>query len=317
VDVDDETARRMVFTLNEERQPYTAEEYTKFFRRMYEQMSSAYAIAKAFRKSESTVWDYINISMLPEHIQKAVWAGKIPIGFIREMEPVFVEARDEIVDITSTWKYSDSANYQRVVALCERIYTKQIQSREELRKEYIDPYLEMLDKQRLKKAKEEIERVVPDHLVEKAAEALRREAERRKTPKQKAEEKRQKLLAQARRTLDSVSKKITAAEKIIDVSIFRKRFNGLSEVVREKPAEARTQLIALGKEVEKVKKRRQREIEEEKRRQREEGERLRLEEEMKRKVEEEKKRLEEEAKAKTREELLKDREFVKDFIMKE
>ena len=115
-DVDDEAARRMVFTLNEERQPYTAEEYTKFFRRMYEQMGSAYAVAHTFRKSQSMVWDYINVSMLPEHLQKAVWAGKIPIGFVHEMEPIFVEARDEIGDITSTSKYSESPSYQRIVA---------------------------------------------------------------------------------------------------------------------------------------------------------------------------------------------------------
>ena len=85
----------MVFALNEERQPYTTEEYTKFFRRMFEQMGSAYAVAQAYRKSQQTVWRYINISILPEHLQKAVWAGKITMGDIQEIEPVFTEARRE------------------------------------------------------------------------------------------------------------------------------------------------------------------------------------------------------------------------------
>ena len=216
VNVDDETARRMVFTLNEERQPYTAEEYTKFFRRMYEQMSSAYAIAKAFRKSESTVWDYINISMLPEHLQKAVWAGKIPIGFIREMEPIFVEARDEIVDITSTWKYSDSANYQRVVALCERIYTKQIQSREELRKNYVDPYLESLDKKRIERVKEEVEKVIPGHLIEAKEVKLETPEELERTAevlRKEAKKKREEILTSEEKAKVEVEKKRKKEEK--------------------------------------------------------------------------------------------------------
>ena len=46
--VDDEPARRMVYTLNEEREPYNSEENTKFFRRMYDQMGTVYAVAKDF-----------------------------------------------------------------------------------------------------------------------------------------------------------------------------------------------------------------------------------------------------------------------------
>jgi len=324
VDVDDETAQRMVFTLNEERQPYTAEEYTKFFRRMHEQMGSAYAVAKAFRKSQHTVWNYINVSMLPEHLQKAVWAGKIPMGFIAEMEPIFAEARDEIGDISATLHYSESPSYQRVVAWCERIYTKQIQSREELRKEYVDSYLEMLDKKRVEKAKEELQKVIPKHLIEpkvsletpeeleKAAEALRKEAERRKPPEQKAEEKRQKLIAQARKSLNSVIQKINGVKKIIDVGSFRKRLDKLEKSLEQNPAEVRKQLIALGKGVTEAKKQRQLEIEEEKRKKREEEARRRLEEEMRRKLEEEKRRIEEETKVKTKKILLEDKSLLRE-----
>ena len=329
VDVDDETAQRMVFTLNEERQPYTAEEYTKFFRRMYEQMGSAYAVAKAFRKHQSTVWQYINISILPEHLQKAVWGRRITTGFIQELEPLFTEARNEIGDITRYTEYEKSPTYQRIVALCERIYTGEIKTPKELRREYIDPYLERLDKVRIEKAKEEIEKTVPTHLIEakvsletpeeleRAAEALRREAERRKTQEQKAEEKKQKLIAQARKSLNSVTTKINSAEKIIDVSIFRERLNELEKSLEQNPSEVRKQLITLGKEVTNAKKQRQKEIEEEKRKKREEKERRRLEEEMRRKLEEEKKRLEEEAKAKAKEELLRDKGFIREFIAKE
>jgi len=293
---------------------------------MFEQMGSAYAVAQAYRKSQQTVWRYINISILPEHLQKAVWAGKITMGDIQEIEPVFTEARSEIGDITSYRKYSESASYQKIVARCERIYTKQIQNKEELRKEYVDPYLVMLDKARVQKAKEEVEKAVPsDHIeakvtletpeeFEKAAKALRREAERRKTEEQKAEEKRQKSIAQARKSLNSVLKKIDGASKIIDVSSFRNQFIELEGSLEQNPSEVKEQLVTLGKEVDEAREQRQREIEEEKRRKEEEERKRRLEEDAKRKAEKElkerleaeKKRIEKEAREKAKEELLRD-----------
>lgn len=190
--VDDETARRMVYTLNEERQPYTLEENTKFFRRMYDQMGSVYAVSQAFKRPQQTIWNYVNISILPEHFQKAVWSHEITTGFIQEMEPLFTEARSEIGDVTQYIEYQNSPAYQRIIALCERIYTKEIKSPKELRNEYVDPYLATLDRAKVTKVKEELERIVPVSLaeatvkmetpedLEKAAEALKREAQRQR-----------------------------------------------------------------------------------------------------------------------------------------
>jgi len=246
--VDDETARRMVFTLNEERQPYTAEEYTKFFRRMYEQMGSVYAVAQAFRKSEHTVWRYINISMLPEYLQKAVWSGRITIGMIAELDPVFAEARDEIGDITATWQYSNSPSYQKIVTWLERAYMGEIRDREELRKHYVDPYLEELDKLRIRKAKEAVEKIVPKELIEakvtlekpeeleKVAEVLKKEAKRRReallTPEEKArietekrrkeEERRRRLEERRRREEEELRKRLEAEKRRIEEEVKQK-----------------------------------------------------------------------------------------------
>lgn len=266
VDVDDETARRMVFTLNEERQSYTTEEYTKFFKRMYEQMGSVYAVARAFRKSEHTVWHYINISMLPEYLQKAVWSGKITIGMIAELEPIFAEARDEIGDITATLQYSNSPSYQKIVAWLERAYMGEIRDREELRKHYVDPYLEELDKLRIKKAKEAVEKIVPRELIE------------------------------AKVTLE----KPEELEKVAEVL--------------KKEAKKRREALLTPEEKERIEAERKRRKEE---RQRKLEERRRREEELKKKLEAERRRIEEEAKQKAREELLRDREFIKEFITKE
>lgn len=188
--VDDETARRMVYILNEERQPYTLEENTKFFGRMYEQMGSVYAVSQAFKRPQQTIWNYINVSILPEHFQKAVWSGKIPMNSIKEMNPVFTQARDEVEDITQPVEYENSPSYQKILAWCERIYTKEIAETAELREQYVDPYLEALDKARIAKAREVIEKIAPSHDVEatvkmetpedleRAAKALQQEARR-------------------------------------------------------------------------------------------------------------------------------------------
>lgn len=289
--VEDEIARRMVYTLNEERQPYNAEENTKFFRRMYEQMGSVYQVAQAFQRPQSVIWDYINISILPEHLQKAVWARRIKIGEIQELEPLFTEARDEIGDITSSTKYEASPTYQRIVAICEGIYKEEIKGREEVR-DYSDAYLEQLDKARRDRAKEEVEKAAPTDLGEaivrmetsedyvRAAELLMKEAQRRKTPEQKAEEERKKLIAEARKSLNSVANKIDRASKVMDVTEFRDRLDKIRQSLDKNPGEAKTQLATLGQEIkeaeEKAKveakakaeeEKRQKQAEEEKRRQ--------------------------------------------------
>ena len=159
--VDDETARRMVYTLNEERQPYTLEENTKFFRRMYEQMGTVLAVSQAFNRPNSTIWRYINVSMLPEYLQKAVWAGKIKMGEIEELEPLFAEARDEIGNISYVGNYEKSPTYRRIVAGCEAIYKEEIKGREKVRQYITDPYLEALDRARVERTKDEIEAAAP------------------------------------------------------------------------------------------------------------------------------------------------------------
>jgi len=247
--VDDETARRMVYILNEERQPYTLEENTKFFRRMYDQMGSAYAVAEAFGRHQSTIWQYINISILPEHFQKALWARKITTGFIQELEPLFTEARNEIGDIARYTEYQKSPTYQRIIALCERIYTGDIKTPKELRKEYVDPYLESLDKKRLEKVKEEVEKVVPQHLIEakevkletpeeleRTAEVLRKEAKRKReeilTPEEKAE---QELIKEEKKRKSEETKKRHEEEqtKRIEQEV-KKRATGFEESERRR-----------------------------------------------------------------------------------
>lgn len=327
-DVDDEVARRMVFALNEERQPYTVEEYTKFFRRMYEQMRSVYAVAEAFRKPQATVWIYVNISILPEPLQKAIWTGKIPVGFIKEMEPVFTEARAEVGDITRTFEYSKSPNYQKIVAWLERVYTGEIKGREELREEYVDPYLEMLDKKRVEKAKEDVERVVPKELIEakevtletpeeleRTAKSLRREAKRKRaealTPQQILEKKREKARNALIKGKISLLFWVERAKKMrIDTTEFEKRTERIKAKIVNDPDEAIKEIKQLKADVDKAietfeEEERKRNIEEEARKRAKEIE------------DAERRKIEEEAREKARRELIEDTEFIRKLVENE
>jgi ParB/RepB/Spo0J family partition protein len=307
-DVDDEVADQMSWNLNTLRKEYTVEERAKHFRMHQEQRMSARAIGRIHGYSNVTVSSYLSIFKLPEEYQQYVWDGKFGIAKIQRLyERGLLD--ESVKDLTPALTFINQSITQDLKDdEFEKLLTDTVGKVEEIR---------------LKTAKKAIGKVTPEikepetpEDFEKMAVTLRKEAERRKTAEQKAEEKRQKLIAQTRKSLNATRKKIDGAEKIIDVSVLREQLNELEKSLEQNPAEAREQLIALGKQVDGAKKQRQKEIEEENRKKREEEERHRLEEEMKKKLEEEKKRLEEEAKKKAKEELLEDRGVLREAIAK-
>ena len=314
VDVDNETARRMVWRINTLRKEYTPKEKAYHFKKLQEDygLSLRGITRECDMKSVHSVIAYLNVLKLPEKYQSLVWAREISIGVIHELEPLF----------NGVQRCTPESNPE-IFEILEKAATRKGFSREAAR-EAIKPYLVKRREKEVEEAKKTLEEIEPQvkkpetpEELEKAAKALMKKAEDLKNPEEKAEEKRRKLIAQARKSLNAAKKKIDGAEKIIDVSVFSKRLNELERSLEQTPNEIRKQLIALGKEVTEAKKQRQKEIEEEKRKQREVEEKRRLEEEMKRKLEQERRRMEKEAKAKAKEELLKDREFIKEFIAKE
>ena len=324
IEVSDEVARRMVYKVNKERKNYTPYEEAVFFRKLVEEEGmKPYQIEKQLRISHHWVMACLNVWKLPKDLQDNILGlaqGPMPyriyMSDVRSLETEFLRNVDE------------------AIAIIREIIAERMTTDEKL--EFIGKYKKKINHAIIDKALEAVE---PEAKTPKTAEefeeaskVLKREAERRKTAEQKAEAKRRKLIAQARTSLNATLKKIDGASKIIDVSDFREQFIKLEKSLDQNPAEVKKQLIALGKEVTNVKKQRQREIEEEKRHKDEEErkrqleeeikrvremERLRLEEEMQRKLEEEKSRLEEDAMANARDELLRDTEFIREFIKKE
>jgi len=332
VDIDDETARRIVFTLNEEREPYNAEEYTKFFRKIYDEMGSYRAVANTFVKSPNTIINYVNISILPESLQKAVWAGKISIGSIQEMDQIFAEAKDEAGGVFNVEHYSNSQAYQYICSVIkELLLAESKKPRETVREQYIDPYLERLEGERVRRAKEEAEKIIPKEVevkvdlespkgLRQAAKALLEEAEKLKSPEEILEE----LLEKARDSLskgrgNAKSKIENVAELGLDTSEFEKRYREIEAQIEDDPEAAYNESKEFKKEIDKAIKKKKgeqakKEREDRERRIREEAA-AKARDETQAKAAEEIKKVKETAKEEVKEELQKDPEFRRSVVI--
>ena len=272
VEVDDETARKMVWRLNTARRSYTPKETAYHMRRLQRDFSlSLRAIARECdTRSHNIVKAYLNVFKLPEKYQELVWAKEIPIGVVMELDTLFNRGTyvpREGEDGTCLLPEKNPELFD----MLDRAATEKHFGQKEVQ-EALRPYLAELRQKQIDEAKTALSKVEPEVKppetageYEEAAKTLMEKAEELKTPEQKAEEKRQKLIAQARKSLNSVIKKINGAKKIIDVGAFRKRLDELEKSLEQNPAEVREQLIALGKEVTEAKKQRQKKIKEEKR----------------------------------------------------
>ena len=373
IDIDDETALRMIWKVNTLRKDYIPKEKAYHFRRLQKEFGfSLRAIAtQCDVESPATILDYLHILMLPKeprNYEQLVWDGVLRMGHIHELAEYFneegVRHRTELVN------WLEQTIIQGYTA--EKLH--------EVRK----PYLKKIKDEQIKAAREAAEKAVPvpkpkkletAEEFEEAAKALKRKAKELMTPEQKAREKRKKQIAsakisinatvkkidkareildvsrfskrlgkinntlesdpvgakdqltalgkeviaakKAKKFLDATAKRIDGAEEIIDVKGFRKHLNKIEKTLEENPAEAKDQLVALGKEVTEVKRRRQAELREESKRKREEEAkekakkreealRKRLEKKTEKKIKEAEKKAEKKAERKLRE----SREFI-------
>ena len=283
IDVDDDTARRMVWKVNTLRQEYTPKEKACYFKTLQEEYGmSLRGIARECDYSEDLVVAHLNVLKLPKKYKNLVWEGPLSVSHIQELRPIFNGAQ------------SLAPIIQKLDLVLERKLTSK-----ELR-QTIRPELEEIERKRVESAKKavgEIETEVkepetPEEL-EEAARVLRREAKRRKTPRQIREEKRRK----ARKTLDNIARRIADTRSLISVDEYERRIKALETVIEEEPDQAISELKALNRQLQAdVKKAKEEEM------------KRRIEEEAKRRAKEleeaEKRRIEEEARKKAHEEIL-------------
>lgn len=280
IDVDDETARRMVWKVNTLRQEYTPKEKAYYFRELQEEYRmSLRGIARECDYGEQQVVAHLNVLKLPEKYQNLVWNGPLTVSHIQELRPYFNSG------------VSNEALIGKLELILERKLTVP-----ELRKT-IKPELEELEEKRVEAAKKAAQKVTPKvkepetpEELEEAAQALRERAKELKTPEQILQEKREKarnvLLGGKGNALSKVDK---AKGLGIETSEFEERIGGIKAKITDNPDEALKEAKKLKSDIGKAIK---------------DFEEKQKEEEMRRK-------LEEEAKRKAEEELLKDKDFLK------
>ena len=303
IDIDDDTARRMVWRVNVMRKDYEPKEKALFFKKMQEEHGmSIRGMEKEYETDRNTVKAYLNVFKLPEEYQQMVWAGELSIGVIRELDRLF-----------NGVTYVTPKDTPEIFEIIDRAVSEKHFGFREAR-EAIKPHLARLREKEVREARKAVEKVVPKvkppetaEEFEEAAKVLKREAKKRRTPGQVHREK----VAEAKKSLKTTAEKINKAGEVIDVRGFRKRLDKIEETIGEDPAEAKDQLVALGKEVTEAKRRRQAELKEEARRKREEALRKELEEKAKKREEAIKIKLKMEAEEKAKTELLKDKKFLR------
>lgn len=302
IDIDDDTARRMVWKVNTLRKDYEPKEKAHFFKKMQELPygMSLKGIAREYDQSIRTVKAYLNVFKLPNDYQQMVWDRLIPLGVILELEPFF-----------NGVEYSTPQDNPEIFVILDRAKKEKgfdfMQARETIK-----PYLAKLRKEQVEKAKEALAEVEPEvkapetpEEFEEAAKAFRREAKRRKTPKQIREEKQKK----AKKTRDTIVKRLNEARDLITVDDYQKQIEDLEDAIEQDPDEALSELKTINGQLQAdIKKAKEEEMQ------------RKIEEEAKRRVREleeaEKRRIEEEAKKKAQEEILSSPELLQEVAQR-
>jgi ParB family chromosome partitioning protein len=190
INVDDDTARRMVWKVNTLRQDYTPKEKAYYFKKLQEEYGmSLRGIGQECDYSYHSVNAHLNVLKLPEKYQELIWNGPLSVSHIQELEPLFNGG-----ELTSS----------RIIQWLDQVIERKLSS-SELR-ETMRPELREIEERRIEAAKEVIKEVAPvqekvkletPEDFEEAATTLRKEAKRRReetlTPEEKAERRRRQV----------------------------------------------------------------------------------------------------------------------------
>jgi len=266
-------------------------------------------LARKIGISQASVSHFLSWFKVGFEMQEAFMAGKIPIEYVWRVASLFDNDKLERTEVQ--------------IKLEQKILSGEIETSDQLTI-IIDETRREIEKRRVEAVRDIIPEIVPEakkpetpEELEKAARALMKEAERRKPPEQIEEERRHKLITQARKSFSFLAEKVNLAEEIIDNTFFQKRLNELETSLDKNPAEVKIELVNLRKMLEKSIKQSEKEIVEEKQRIEEEERKRRIEEEIQRVRETERNRLREEAEREVRKGLLEERQRIEEKARKE
>ena len=235
IDVDNETARRMVWKINTLRQEYTPKEKAHYFKKLQKEYGmSLKGIARECDYSVNAVKAHLNVFKLPQEYQNLIWKRGSPltVGHIQELESL-INRGVPIGTLTD-----------RLDLIVERKLTVH-EFRDVLR-----PDLEAIREKRIEAAKEVVKEaaLIPEEVkletpeeLEEAAKVLRREAKRRKTPEQR----RQELIDKTQASITSFPS-LDAAEKLgINTAPYKEKLQEIRSYMKEKPEDAADAIAKL------------------------------------------------------------------------
>lgn len=308
IDVDDDTARRMVWKVNTLRQEYTPKEKAYYFKKLQEEYGmSLRGIGRECDYDYHAVLAHLNVLKLPEKYQELVWDGPLSVSHIQELEPIFNQGE---------------VRTSRIIQWLNQIIERKL-TRSELR-EALRPELREIEERRIEAVQEVVREItpIPEEIkletpedLEEAAKILRRRAKELKTPKQIHQEN----VDKARRTFNRVS--FVEAERLgINVNAYRRRLNEIEDYLEEKPLDALRDIRAIQSELKSEIREVKRALEEEELKRREVEMKKKIEEEAKRRAREleevEKRRIEQEAMQKAQERILESPSLIQEVIEK-
>jgi len=306
IDIDDDTARRMVWKINTLRQEYTSKEKAYYFRKLQKEYGmSLRGIGRECDYDYHAVLAHLNVLKLPEKYQEIVWDGPLSVTHIQELEPIFDQGE---------------VSTSRIIQWLDQVLSQKLTSKE--LRETISPELKEIEEKRVKAAIEAVPEIEPEISIpetpeelEKVAKLLRKRAEELKTPEQIHQEN----VEKAKKALNRVS--IVEAERLgIKVEGYKNQILEIENYLVENPVNAFSDINALQRELKSEINEVKRFHEEQERKQRETDIQKRIEEEAERRAkeieEDEKKRIEEEAKKKAQKEILESPVLVQEIIKK-
>lgn len=301
-DATDQQAREMQFIENLQRNdipPFELAKALKEYCQKYNVSQAALSRLIGFRDKHS-VGDRIRmVDNLSGDLIPPLKNGRIIYTEAKEIAKIPDHERQKEVAEAFIKGEVHSGHAQKIAEIARKEPSRPVQ---DIIEEVTKGKVEEREAARLEAAKRALEMPLetPEELI-RGAEALKKEAERKAkeamTPGEKAEEERKKLVAEARKALDSTAKKIDRTSQVMDVSEFRERLGNIEQGLDKEPAEAKTQLVALGQDVT-------------------EAEKKARAEERKKREEEQKQRIEAEARKKVWQEALNEPEFLKQAVAK-
>ncbi len=178
-EVEDSIARRSVYKLNKIRENYTAKEEATYFKKLFDEGMKPYQIETELGVEHQWVQACLNIWEFPEDIRGEVFQARrgthyLFMNDIRSLEPVI------------------NRNPEQAIGIAKEIIDKRLNEAE--KRKLISGRAATIDEARIRAAEEALPELIPTletpEDMEKAAEALRRKAQRQReeamTPEQKA-----------------------------------------------------------------------------------------------------------------------------------